>query len=392
METTYDDLDEFQKEVVDGALDKLENYEQMDLEELDAEEVLEYDDLSDRLEGVEVGRGEMSEEDLKGYLQAGILTRNGEDNLEINSVRYPGHIEKLKDNSMIDFYAAEDEETGMEKLVYGNEDSYHSVARHGGKLAFGFEEDIDSELNGEPYSDRKIEEMVAEFVAESQSLENKEEYIENFDIEEFKENSSVTLSFIGEESEAEKNDIPLPAPVNDTIVPKTTNNQQKQGGETMSQSDNLPATTGGPSDSFQEHLDNVNELTGDIMELYDSAENGLEDGREVLEDLEREVQATLTEYNSMSNQIKGAKNEMENLYETLDRFGSLYTSDLEGIRSRTQELQNNVEEIQDYSSSILNTLEDREYPDEEMTYLNDKLGEADEMLDALDEAEESRDW
>lgn len=387
---TYSDLDDDQQDVVDNAIEMLGNYSSLELEELDAREAVKYDNFRRELEGTEIERGDMSDDDLEGYLKAGILTRNEEDNLEINAVWQSGHIEKLEENNMYDFefndlYAAKDEDSGVEKLVYGNEDGYRSCAEHGGSLKFRFEDSIESELEGDSNSNQKIEEMIADFIYELEDEEevgSREEYVENFDLDRFREDDSVALTFAEDEFDEEQNDT--------TSFSKSSKNQQDQGGDKMT--DDLPDTTGGPSDDFRQHLDRVKELSNAYMEIYENSQEGLEEGKEVLEKLQRETEAALSEYDSMRDTVIAANSEIDDLYETLDRFGSMYVDDLERVRDQSEELRSSVEELRDYSDNILDTLEDREYPEEDMAEINSKLGEAGDMLDALDEAEERRDW
>lgn len=192
---TFEDLNEMQKYRVEEAIGTLNGYQSLELEEVEPEESVRYDRFRDDLEGTKVERGEMSEEDLNGYLKAGVLDRNENGDLEINSIWLPGHVEKLRNNNMLEhdfgkLYVAKNEELGVEKAVYGDENEYQSAMSHGGSLGFSFEGNVDREFKDRK-SEKKIEEMIAEFVYESENVEEledideKSEYIEEFNFREF---------------------------------------------------------------------------------------------------------------------------------------------------------------------------------------------------------------
>jgi hypothetical protein len=226
----YSDLSDSQQDAVDDAVELKAGYDSLELEPIDdPREAVEYKNFRRELEGLEVERGEMSEEQLEGYLKAGILRRkekgpelesirpleDGEKNqpeiyvknsvlddteeaLEINSVWLPGHIETLEENEMLDLefdnlYVAKDEERGIEKAVYGDKSEYHSNARHGGVLRFRFEGNVDDEKNVGK-NEEKIEEMIGDFVysiKRSEIEEEKDEYVQNFNIEKFFEEDTI---------------------------------------------------------------------------------------------------------------------------------------------------------------------------------------------------------
>lgn len=186
----YSDLSAPQQRAVDDALEKLEGYRSLDLEEADPEEILQYENFRNELEGTKIDRGDMDEDDLNGYLRAGILRRSEDGDLEINSIWQQGHIEKLEENNMYSFdldnlYVAKDEEKGIEKALYGDDDSYRSHAEHGGNLKFKFDDSMLAEFGNESKSDQKIVEMIADFAAEAAEVEDKEEYVEEFSLRQF---------------------------------------------------------------------------------------------------------------------------------------------------------------------------------------------------------------
>jgi hypothetical protein len=74
---------------------------------------------------------------------------------------------------------------GVEKAVYGDEESYQTVMDHSGSLGFSFRENVEHELGIDAPGSRKIEEMIAEFVAEVGDVEDRESFVENFDLRQF---------------------------------------------------------------------------------------------------------------------------------------------------------------------------------------------------------------
>lgn len=195
---SFTDLNTVQQNRVYEALEKIDGYRTLELEEVDPEESVNYDSFRKDLEGVKLERGEMSEDDLEGYLKAGIINETEEGDLEINSVWQPGHIEKLRENQMLDYefenlYVVRDEEEGIEKAVYGNEDAFRVSMSHGGELGFGFDEDVSGEKE-QRQAEAEVERMVAEFMWEiDETAEgDRSSYIQNFDIKEFVDCSNYT--------------------------------------------------------------------------------------------------------------------------------------------------------------------------------------------------------
>lgn len=318
-EITYDDLSCFQQEVVDDALEKLDSHRSLnlELEEVDAQEAVRYDNFRRELEGTEIERGEMDEEDLKGYLKAGILRRNEEDNLEINAIWEPGHVDKLEENDMYDFefgqlYVARDEEKDIEKAVYGDEDGYHSFAEHGGNLKFSFEDDVLSERFGRSNSNYKIEEMIAEFVAESEGIENKDEYIENFDLGDFKK---------------EYNNTNLPVPKSPSIP---------DGGDIrMTDGDNLPVAAGNNLPETTEDPTETTEYVEQIEQNLNEIGTALE--RKDIGTAERRAEAIRDYVNELTDDFEEVEDAFQQYDEKIRDYMDSWVDDLDDYAQRINE-------------------------------------------------------
>ena len=393
----YSDLSESQQEAVDDALELKTGYDSLELEPVeDPREAVKYKNFRRELEGLEVERGEMSEEQLEGYLRAGILQEDGE-GLEINSVWLPGHIETLEENGMIDLdfddlYVARDEERGIEKAVYGDEAGYHSNARHGGGLRFRFDENVENEIEGEGRSDQQIGIMVAEMVAEGRE-ELGEEFIENFDIDEFMpENSNKQLS----QADSDKTNKALT--LNDSIGGNNMTDDYDQGLELLREhyeAGRVPTeiALSGVREDFPEDpnlYDTLNaaeiiydvahseaeeaESTSDSWEsiidnLVDDSEAALAGyGRtiasalELKEELEATSEGLYTAFMSyMEERMERDKEMLENLEEAVDSF--------EDYTDRAEEISDNLERI---SGVNIEPSEDQEQREAELQELRDK--------------------
>lgn len=360
---TFEDLNEIQKYRVEEAIGTLNGYQSLELEEVEPEQSVRYDRFRDDLEGTKVERGEMSEEDLDGYLKAGVLDRDENGDLEINSIWLPGHVEKLRDNNMLEhdfgkLFVAKNEELGIEKAVYGDENEYQSSMSHGGSLGFSFEGNVDREFKDRK-SEKKIEEMIAEFVYEAEDIEDvngKSEYVEKFNLKEFlgKDNSISVKNPVsvngGENNMTEDYDS-----VEEVYVAATQDElfgveELEEGLDQVFPEDPDPkdrylATMAGAAAASHE-MEGVREVAGVIGEDVDALENAYESALTAFSITKSNARSAVSKY--AEGLVEFEQTYMDHMAEAETAFTSIAYSASEAEKS----MRESVNRIQDVSDGL----------------------------------------
>lgn len=386
---SFTDLNTVQQNRVYEAFEKVDGYRTLELEEVEPEESVNYDSFRKDLEGVKLERGEMSEEDLEGYLKAGVINETEDGDLEINSVWQPGHIEKLRDNQMLDYefdnlYVARDEEKDIEKAVYGNEDAFRVSMSHGGELGFRFDKDVSGEKE-QRQAEAEVEKMVAEFMWEiDESAEgDRSSFVKNFDIEDFVDNSNNTsspkpASFEGGENtmtadydtmdevyaavgEGEIDDIHELNEVTEEVKSDDPTMTENQYGVMAGLS-----FTGGVAEDVEEFAGRANEEADDLVDNYRAAR--------------RAIGSSLVSARRELSKARSANEDMiRNYNETMAMIQTKYTA----IADSASTARDQIDEATDSVIEVSEGLEGRRRTDFSSEEADEAIEEIDELTEAL---------